>query len=157
MNRWSVLAKAFPVLALVLMALLTACAGGAASPTPSPTPGDGNDQNGSGFLSEGELRQIAEDFMRNGPTFRFDGMEPLELADTTQIQYFAYPNDGGWVFTFRFQSRQAGYGDRTGQMLAQVITPHEARATVLGKGTVTEAVLDGVWDELNQRMLNASQ
>ncbi len=57
-----------------------------------------------------------------------------------------------WEFTFEFDSRHAGYGDRTGQVLAQVITPHRAVVTV-EEGEVTSAVMDGKWDMLRQEMI----
>ena len=56
-----------------------------------------------------------------------------------------------WVFTIRFDSRNAGYGDRGGQVLAAVITPHSAEVTVQS-GKVTAASLDGRWDMINQRV-----
>lgn len=57
-----------------------------------------------------------------------------------------------WTFVFKFESRQAGYGDRTGQLLAEVITPHEAEVTV-GCGDVKVAVMDGRWDMLSDKFL----
>ena len=56
------------------------------------------------------------------------------------------------MFVYRFDSRQAGYGDRTGQMLAQVITPHEAYVTV-ENNVVVSAIMDAKWDMLAQSML----
>ncbi len=81
----------------------------------------------------------------NSPTYKFDGMN-LELTEITEV------DNGKFIAVFEFDSRQAGYGDRTGQMLAQVITPHEivisietARET--GEWKITSAVTDGVYDE----------
>jgi hypothetical protein len=53
---------------------------------------------------------------------------------------------------FEFDSSHAGYGDRTGLTLAEVITPHQAVVTV-EQGEVTDAVLDGEWDMLSQETL----
>jgi hypothetical protein len=96
--------------------------------------------------TEAESKQIAEDFVQNEATFVFDGMEEtLELTDTAKVE-------NGWQFTYKFDSAQAGYGDRTGQMLAQVITPHTAVITVIS-GKVTAAVMDGYWDMKTQKAL----
>lgn len=99
--------------------------------------------------TESAARQMAEEFVRNSPTFQFDGIEEsLTLAETL------YPDiENAWQFVFQFESRQAGYGDRTGQMLAEVITPHEAIITV-EQGEVTNAIMDEKWDMINQQMLD---
>jgi len=91
---------------------------------------------------------LAEEFIRKSPTFQFDGIEEsLTLVETL------YPDiKNTWQFLFQFESRQAGYGDRTGQMLAQVITPHEAIITV-EDGQVKSAILDNQWDMVNQKLL----
>jgi hypothetical protein len=104
------------------------------------------------IITEENSRQLAEEFVKNSPTFEFDGMEDsLKLVETL------YPDiENAWQFVFQFESRHAGYGDRTGQMLAQVITPHEAIITV-ENGKVESAVMDEKWDMINQKMLRESQ
>jgi hypothetical protein len=98
--------------------------------------------------TESEARQMAEEFVRNSQTFQFDGIEKsLTLIETL------YPDiENAWQFVFQFESRQAGYGDRTGQMLAEVITPHEAIITV-EQEEVTNAIMDEKWDMINQQKL----
>lgn len=92
-----------------------------------------------------KARQLAEDFVRGSATFEFDGMgDTLELTETLEIS-----EPDSWTFGFEFDSRHAGFGDRTGMVLAQVITHHEAMVTVTG-GEVVHAVLDGEWDMLAQ-------
>jgi hypothetical protein len=100
-------------------------------------------------VTEEVSRELAEGFVRNSPTFVFAGIEEtLKLVETL------YPDmENTWQFVFHFESRQAGYGDRTGRMLAQVITPHEAIVTV-ERGEVKNAVMDEKWDMINQRMLD---
>jgi hypothetical protein len=97
-------------------------------------------------LSEEEALDIAGDFVRNSPTFVYDGIVgTLEHVETL------YPDiENAWTFVFRFESAHAGYGDRTGQMLAQVITPHEAHVTV-ENGAVVSALMDEQWDMLQQK------
>ena len=83
--------------------------------------------------------------MRDSRTFEFDGIEEsLRLAETLQARC-----PGCWAFIYTFDNRQAGYGDRNGQMLAQVITSHTASITVQ-QGEVIGAILDDEWDMMAQ-------
>lgn len=94
-----------------------------------------------------EAEETAREFVESSPTFSFDGIPgSIEVGDVVAAE--SYPIQ--YFMTVKFECRHAGYGDRTGQMLAQVITPHEMRITISG-GQVLSAVIDGVWDELNQR------
>ena len=101
------------------------------------------------YLTEEGSRELAEKFVRKSPTFVFDGIEgTLKLAETLYPQI-----ENAWQFVFQFESAHPGYGDRTGQMLAEVITPHEAVITV-ERGEVRSAVMDERWDMIWQRMLD---
>lgn len=103
---------------------------------------------GSSAGSREHSQNVANEFVRLETTFRFDGIpETLEVTSTTSV-------GGGWRFTIEFDSRYAGYGNRTGQVLAQVVTHHIAKVTVQGGLGVTKAVMDEVWDMVNQRMLD---
>ena len=101
-------------------------------------------------ISEDEMAvDVALVFLKNGVTFKFDGIpETLIIGETLILE--SYPVQ--YVVTITFDSRHAGYGDRTGQILAQVITRHTARITVVSGGVVS-VTLDDVWDELNQEEL----
>ncbi len=95
-----------------------------------------------------DSRGIAEEYLKSSPTFAFDGMEDtIELVGdwTMRCPYC-------WAFEFEFQCSHAGYGDRTGQVVAQVITPHTAWIAV-HRGEVVQAVMDGVWDMMEQKMV----
>lgn len=100
-------------------------------------------------MNEDAARNMAEEFVRNSPTFAFDGIPAtLTLLETL------YPDiENAWTFVFQFESAHVGYGDRTGQMLAEVITPHEAHITVVG-GEVTSALMDEQWNMLSQTMVS---
>lgn len=99
-------------------------------------------------MIEEEARQLAEDFVRNSPTFAFDGME-----DSLRLMETLYPDIAETrAFVFHFVCRQAGYGDRAGHMLAQVLTPHEAVVTV-EHGNIKSALMDGKWDMINQQLV----
>jgi hypothetical protein len=116
----------FPVLLLILALVGAAC-------TSHPS-------------GEEDSEQTAESYVENSATFRFDGiLDTFQLTNTVQLST-------GWQFTFRFDCSHAGYGNRAGQNLAQVITPHTAVITV-SNGQVTTAVIDSIWDMMNQRMM----
>jgi hypothetical protein len=103
------------------------------------------EQSSVGSQEEGQ--RTAEEFVRLESTFRFDGMpDTLEVTSTTSV-------GNGWQYTIEFDSRHAGYGNRSGQILAQVITHHTAEVTVQA-GLVTKAIMDGVWDMVNQRIVD---
>ncbi len=90
---------------------------------------------------------VATWFVKSSPTFAFDGIE-----NTLKVEIFAvresYPEQ--YEIEATYSSTQAGYGDRTGKILAQVITPHELKM-VVSNGNVVSAIMDEQWDELNQK------
>jgi hypothetical protein len=98
-------------------------------------------------ISEDEMAvEVALVFLKNRATFKFDGIpETLMISETLILESFPVQ----YVVTITFDSKHAGYGDRTGQILAQVITHHTARITVVNGGVVS-AILDERWNELNQ-------
>ena len=100
------------------------------------------------LTSEKQARNLAEEFVRNSPTFVFDGIE-----ESLKLVEMLHPDiENAWTFVFHFDSRHAGYGDRTGQVLAEVITPHEAVITI-EEGEIKSAVMDEKWDMLTQQMV----
>jgi len=110
---------------------------------------DLNQRQETGF-SEQEAMQMAKKFVKNSLTYQFDGYD-LKHQETL------YPDlvdcERCYTFVFSFKSRHAGYGNRSGQMLAQVITPHEAHVTV-HEGEIITALLDNKWDMINQRQID---
>ena len=100
----------------------------------------------SGNTEADEAKDIALDFLMNAPTYSFDGIDgsmdvvEMMIAESYPVQYF---------ITIMFDCSQAGYGDRSGMMLAQVVTTHEARVTVVD-GEIINAILDDQWDEMIQ-------
>ena len=101
---------------------------------------------GDGYTQENAVL-IATQFLKGSPTYSFDGIEgsmkveEVVIAESYPIQYF---------ITISFDCSHAGYGDRTGEILAQVITSHKVRLTVVSE-EVQGAVIDGEWDEINER------
>lgn len=99
-------------------------------------------------ISKEKSQEIARDYLRNSPTFKFDGMEDtLRLVETNTMRC-----PYCWEFVFEFASRHAGYGNRSGQILAQVITSHTARIMVQ-EGEVVSAIMDDKWDMMWQKMI----
>ena len=97
--------------------------------------------------------QLARDFIIQAPTFGFDGIpETFNVTKVSILESFPLQYD----ITIYFGSRHAGYGDRTGQVLAQVITPHTAVVRVI-EDEVVSAILDGQWDEVNQEPISVLQ
>ncbi len=99
-------------------------------------------------MSKEESQRIAEEFVKNSPTFIFDGIvDTLRLTDTltARCPYC-------WSFIFEFDCRNTGYGDRTEQVLAEVITSHQAVIAV-EQLEITSAVIDGQWDVVNEELL----
>ena len=94
-----------------------------------------------------EAEELAIEFIESSPTFSFDGVPgSIEIIDVVAAE--SYPVQ--YFITVAFECSHAGYGDRTGQVLAQVITRHVMRINI-SDDQVLNAVIDGKWDELNQR------
>ena len=101
--------------------------------------------DGPSFTEEQSL-EIGRDAVLSSPTYAFDGYE-IEHVSTIAARC-----PGCWSFSFRFESSHAGYGDRKGQILAQVITSHSANV-IVEKGEITAASIDGAWDVMKQEYL----
>jgi hypothetical protein len=121
--------------ALVLVTVAAACASGSAAENGGMTP-----------VSVDESRTIAREYVIGSPTFQYDGMEDTLVLARTETLRCPYC----WEFEFEFDCRHPGYGDRTGLVLLQVVTPHTARVKV-SQGEVTDALLDGTWNMIQQR------
>ena len=125
------------LLAVASVLVLAACSSSEAGPN-----------TWSQGISQEESQEIARQYVINDPTFQFDGMmNSLALASATTLKC-----PYCWEFAYQFDCRQAGYGNRTGLMLAQVITPHTARI-IVQDGEVTSAVMDGSWDMMGQELI----
>ncbi|MDD5337078.1 MAG: hypothetical protein PHS02_01195 [Candidatus ainarchaeum sp.] len=91
----------------------------------------------------------AQNFVINDETYAFDGMAgTLNHTNTTVLKC---PNC--WAFTFTFVSSSGGYGNRTGQQVLTVLTPHTAVIEITD-GNITHAYLDKKWNMLTETMLS---
>ena len=93
-----------------------------------------------------ESFKTAEDFILNKPTYSFDG------RDLNHVQTSPLRCPYCWEFVFNFTSTHGGYGDRTGKIVTQVITPHTAKV-VVNRGRITSAILDEKWDMIDQKLI----
>ncbi len=99
------------------------------------------------LITQEVAQEVADNWIEtNSPTFTFDGMN-LTLQNTRTIE-----PDMTYQFVYNFESRAGGYGDRSDEMVPQVITPHEIEVVVTS-GVVTSAITDGVFDEMAGQML----
>jgi len=95
-----------------------------------------------------EARTMAEEWMISAPTYAYDGSN-LTLDDHVVLDSFPQQHE----ITYEFVSSHAGYGNRSDETAAEVITPHMVVVTV-ANGEITSAIIDGVWDEMYQRLLS---
>ena len=94
-----------------------------------------------------EAMEVARKYIVTSPTFAFDGIpETLDVEDVSVME--SYPVQ--YRIKIAFDSSHGGFGNREGQMLTQVITPHKVDILVL-EGDVISAVTDETWDELNHQ------
>ena len=94
-----------------------------------------------------DITEIAREFVMSSPTFAFDGMEDtLEFGPITALESF--PEQ--YRIETTFTSSHGGYGDRTDQIVTQVLTPHTMEI-IISEGQVISAVTDEKWDELNNQ------
>ncbi len=97
------------------------------------------------FYSLEESKAIAENWIKNqSPTYLFDGSN-LQLVESRALDLVDCQDC--YEFDHSFESSQAGYGNREGEMLAQVITPHLITVWV-EKGEVVKALTDDKFDEI---------
>ena len=86
--------------------------------------------------------------LEKSPTYRYD-----RVPDQVHLGPVANLGDEGWEVMILFTSRTAGYGDRSGQMTAQVLTSHSMRVVVAPDDSIMSAVIDSAWNELSQKPL----
>ena len=97
----------------------------------------------AGNAADEASARVAADFVRNSPTFRFDGIEEsFRLESSRRIEFCP----GCYEHTFYFESRHPGVGDRTDVKLRPYITPHRAVLNLVDDTVVVMGVLDDSWD-----------
>jgi hypothetical protein len=98
--------------------------------------------------TEEEARQIAADYIRNAPTYSFDGFpDALEATKVEPLEC-----DGCFEVTVKFACKSQGFGDRSAYFLISKLSLHTAIVRV-EKGKVTSVIIDGIWDEMAQKAI----
>lgn len=93
-------------------------------------------------------RAKAEEYVRQSPTFVFDGIE----GSLKQIEGAQPAGIESWRFRFEFENEHPGYGDRQEEEdLASEVIRHEAEITVVDGEEITRAVIDNEWDMIEQK------
>lgn len=97
-------------------------------------------------LESDKYKSLAQDWiLNNSTTYLFDGFD-LEFLSEEQI------DENEYKLIFLFNSNSAGYGDRSDQMSAQVITPHKIEI-IVKNNTIIEAITDKIFDEMTGEIL----
>jgi len=108
----------------------------------------------AGSIGQEEAVAIAMALIRNTSTFKFDGLdEGFEVIETQKIVNEPPPYGYSWIVRIEFYTAHPAHGDRTGQILLQVIAKHEAIVTVEQRGEIISAICDGIWDLLADKEL----
>lgn len=107
----------------------------------------------TGFTKESAMKS-ASDFLNTEATYKFDGMPGTVTMDAQKVVIETDPVKEVYVVTAEFTSRQAGYGDRTGMMMAEVLTTHKCVITIDQNGQIISAVMDGQWDMIKQKTIS---
>jgi hypothetical protein len=94
--------------------------------------------------------EIAAQYIRSRGTYEFDGSN-LRLTDTQKRA----TNPPLLVYTFMYESRFGGYGDRDGQVVTEAVTPHTVRVVIMN-GDVVSAITDNTWNEMTQHTVSTS-
>ncbi|WMW25000.1 hypothetical protein RE474_13100 [Methanolobus sediminis] len=97
--------------------------------------------------SENEVKETASQWIMSAPTYSFDGSD-LALED----YQVSTENPGEYTLNYTFTSSHGGYGNRSDQMVTQVITEHSIEVVLYNRNVIF-ATIDDVWDEVNQVML----
>ena len=88
----------------------------------------------------------ARKFTMTHPTYAFDGIPESLRVNLVSVINERIPV---YIVQVNFDSSHVGYGNRTGQVIVDKITPHTMIVMVSDLG-VGSAIMDEVWDEFNQ-------
>ena len=87
--------------------------------------------------------QDAEQYVRNSPTYHFDGIEETFKLESSRAIKFCL---GCYEYSFYFESKHPGVGDRAGIQLRNIITPHRVVVNLAYETNVVMGVMDDSWD-----------
>ena len=101
-----------------------------------------------GGVGEDNIEIARNWVMKEASTYVYDGNNIVFKSEEIVI----FEDREAHSYTFTFESRHGGYGDRTDKIVIQVITPHEIKVITQDEKVIS-AVTDGVFDELNKKIL----
>ena len=102
------------------------------------------------LTSENEVAKQALNYLYDAPTFLFDGIrESVRILKVIQSMIFT---SSSWLVNVEFDCSHTGYGDRSGEIVQQMIQHHTA-VLLLTDGKVTSMVIDNAWDELADKLI----
>lgn len=105
-------------------------------------------------LPEEPNKEQAEDWTENNaPTYLYDGQD-LQFVESRALDSVGC--EDCYEYEFKFTSRHAGYGNREGEMVAQVLTDHTIVVTVKD-GEITKVVTDDKFNEMSGEFLAQNQ
>ena len=99
-------------------------------------------------ISAEDAEAKAEEWIMNAPTYSFDGSD-LALAD----HQYKEEEPEVHILTYTFTSSHGGYGNRSDQMVTQVITNHTVEIRLYNE-IVESVIIDDLWNEMTQKMLD---
>lgn len=106
------------------------------------------------FYTQEESLEIAKNWVKQeSPTYTYDGHD-LELKESRALDLVDC--EDCYEFDFTFISNHGGFGNREGQMVTQVITPHIITVTV-ENGEVSQAVTDNKFDEMTAELRQSEE
>ena len=91
---------------------------------------------------------LAVNLIKNSSTFAFDGIS----GSIKQVSADSPDNGQTWKFLYAFEAAHPGYGDRKGQVLAEVVTEHSVQL-MLSNCKIVSAACDDSWDLLSNSPL----
>jgi len=123
------------ILAILLPLIMTVGCVSQSTPTDTSTP------------TQVAYQQKVEDFIKNSSTYKFDGIPGsiIFIKSVSSVEGASTVPPEDWDFTVEYQTGHPGHGDRTGQMLAQVVTNHRAFIKI-ESGVITSTACCHIWD-----------
>ena len=100
--------------------------------------------------SKEQASAAAFSLIKNSPTFSFDGIKD----SIRQVKADSPDNGVTWGLFYTFKTAHPGHGDRSDQVLAQVVTEHAAQI-ILKKCKISSAVCDNTWDLITDSPINS--
>jgi hypothetical protein len=99
--------------------------------------------------------KLVTDFIKNSATFKFDGVK--NSISFSKTEFSPISSFRSIDYTVKFQTAHPGHGDRSGLMLAEVISDHAARIYYdQDQKLIRIAACDETWDLLKDKELPKS-